>query len=96
VAGVRSALVPDPDMSDQEPRATRLAALGVAAVAKAPAGVADIAGAIETALALPPRRAELDLRGVATTRAIVEALAAEARPRRSRATDRRVGVESQR
>jgi predicted glycosyltransferase len=94
-AGVRSVLVPDPEMSDQEPRAARLAALGVATVAGAPARAEDIAAAIETTLVRPPARAGLDLDGVAATRAIVERLAAEAPPARpAHASERRVGVES--
>jgi predicted glycosyltransferase len=76
-AGARSVLVPDPNMSDQEPRATRLAELGLATVVAArPARVEDIAAAIQTALARPPARPELDLDGVAATRAILEKLGA--------------------
>lgn len=56
----------------------RLAELGLATVVEGrPARVEDIAAAIETALARPPARPELDLDGVATTRAILEKLGAE-------------------
>ena len=76
--GARSVLVPDPDRSDQGPRAMRLAELGLATVVEGrPARVEDIAAAIETALTRPPARHEFDLDGVATTRAILEKLGAE-------------------
>lgn len=75
-ARARSVLVPDPDMSDQESRAMRLAELGLATVVEGrPAHVENIAAGIETALARPPVRHELDLEGVVTTRAILEKLA---------------------
>src|SRR5262249_20604017 len=63
-AGARSVLAPDPEMSDQEPRARRLAQLGLATVVAKPARVEDIEAAIETALGRPPARPELDLNGV--------------------------------
>jgi predicted glycosyltransferase len=75
-AGARGVLAPDPEMSDQEARARRLAELGLATVVAKPASVEDIAAAIETALGRPPARPELDLNGVATTRAILEKLGA--------------------
>jgi len=75
--GARSVLVPDPDMSDQGPRATRLAELGLATVVEGrPPRPEDIAAAITTALARSPARPELDLDGVAATRAILEKLGA--------------------
>lgn len=69
-AGVPAVVVPDPAMSDQGPRARRLAELGLATLAT---GDADaLAAAIETALARPPARHGFDLDGVAGTRALVE------------------------
>ena len=46
------------------------------AVVAKPGGVDDIAAAIEIALGRPPARPELDLNGVAATRAILEKLGA--------------------
>jgi predicted glycosyltransferase len=72
---VRSVVVPNPDNSDQDPRARRLGKLGLATVvegATPPLGV--LAAAIEDALARPPLEHDLDLGGVAATRAILEEL----------------------
>jgi predicted glycosyltransferase len=76
-AGTRGVLVPDPAMSDQEPRAERIAELGLATVvAGRPLRADAIAAAIEEALARRPARSRLDLGGVAGTRAIVEKIGA--------------------
>ncbi|MGH7894392.1 MAG: glycosyltransferase family protein [Candidatus Binatia bacterium] len=74
---VAAVVVPDPRMSDQGPRARRLAELGLATVVEGDPPPADaVAAAIAQALAEPPRRHGLDLGGVATTRALLEGLAA--------------------
>src|SRR5262245_49888653 len=73
-------LVPDPTMSDQEPRAARLADLALTtAVFDRPPGAHAIVRAIERALAHPPAPCDLDLGGVAGTRAIIEKLGATGR-----------------
>jgi predicted glycosyltransferase len=74
---VRAVLAPDPAMSDQGPRATRLATLGLVTVVegRGPAAAA-IAAAVSRALAGPRPRHALDLDGIAFTRAWVERLAA--------------------
>ena len=75
--GTRGVLVPDPAMSDQEPRAERLAELGLATVVPGSAARADaIAAAMVEAMARPPARSRLDLGGVVGTRAIVEKIGA--------------------
>jgi predicted glycosyltransferase len=75
--GTRGVLVPDPAMSDQEPRAERIAELGLATVVPGrPLRVDAIAAAMEEALARRPARSCLDLGGVAGTRAIVEKIGA--------------------
>lgn len=80
-ARVRSVLVPNPDNTDQPPRARRLAKLGLAAVIEAAAPpVEAIATAIEEAMALPTVEHSLDLNGVAATQTILEELVAEAGP----------------
>jgi predicted glycosyltransferase len=74
---IRSVLVPDPDMSDQDPRARRFAERGLATVvAGAVPTVEAIAGAIEVASTREPKPHGLDLGGVETTRSILEALGA--------------------
>jgi predicted glycosyltransferase len=80
-ARVRSVLVPNPDNSDQPPRARRLAKLGLATVIEGAAPpVEAIATAIEEAMARPPVEHALDLDGVAATRRILEELVAGAGP----------------
>jgi len=75
---VPAVIVPDPRMSDQRARARRLAELGLAAVVEGdPPSSEAIAAAIENALAAPRPRHSLDLNGVATTRTLLERLAAE-------------------
>lgn len=77
-ARVPAVVVPDPRMSDQPPRARRLAARGLASVVEGdpPDGDALVA-AIGAALARPRVEHDLDLAGVAGTRAVVERLAVE-------------------
>jgi predicted glycosyltransferase len=80
-ARVRSVLVPNPDSTDQPPRARRLVKLGLAAVIEGAAPpVEAIATAIEEAMALPPVEHSLDLDGVAATQTILEELVAGAGP----------------
>lgn len=68
-------VVPDPRMSDQPPRARRLAARGLATVVEGdPPGEDVLVTAIGEALARRPAAHSLDLAGVAGTRAIVERL----------------------
>ncbi|HVQ74247.1 MAG TPA: glycosyltransferase [Candidatus Binatia bacterium] len=75
---VPSVLVPDPDMSDQGPRARRLAERGIAILVEgAPPSAAVIAAGIRAALARGPAAHALDLGGVAATRAILEHLGAQ-------------------
>jgi predicted glycosyltransferase len=75
--GARSVLVPDPDMSDQAPRARRLAELGIGTVVDGESVTAEaVAAGIAAALDRVRRPHGLDLRGVATTRAILEKLGA--------------------
>jgi predicted glycosyltransferase len=84
-SGVRSVVVPDPEMSDQGPRARRLAELGLATVVEpGPDPVEAIAAAVEAALARPRPRHGLDLGGVAATRAIIETLGAASEAGRAR------------
>ena len=80
-ARVRSVLVPNPDITDQPPRAWRLAKLGLATVIEgvAPA-VEAIATAIEEAMARPSVEHALDLDGVAATQRILEELVAGSGP----------------
>lgn len=74
-AGIPAVVVPDPRMSDQPPRARRLAARGLAAVVEGdPPDEAALVTAIGQALARPRAAHGLDLAGVAGTRAIVERL----------------------
>jgi predicted glycosyltransferase len=76
-ARIPAVLVPDPRMSDQPPRARRLAELGLASrVEGDPPPAASIADAIEAALARPARAHGFDLDGVAATRQLVECVAA--------------------
>ena len=80
-ARVRSVLVPNPDNTDQPPRARRLAKLGLATVIEGAAPpVEAIATAIEEAMARPPVEHALDLDGVAATQRILEELVAGAGP----------------
>ena len=80
-ARVRSVLVPNPDNSDQPPRARRLAKLGLATVIEGAAPpVEAIATAIEEAMARPPVEHALDLDGVAATQRMLEELVARAGP----------------
>ena len=80
-ARVRSVLAPIPSISDQPPRARRLAKLGLATVIDGAApSVEVIATAIEEALSRPPVEHALDLDGVAATRRILEELVAGAGP----------------
>jgi len=80
-ARVRSVLVPNPDNTDQPPRARRLAKLGLAAVIEGAAPpVEAMATAIEEAMALPPVEHSLDLDGVAATQRILEEMVARAGP----------------
>jgi predicted glycosyltransferase len=70
---VRAVVVPEPGMSDQEPRARRLAAHGLAtAVGGDPPRVGDLAAAIRSALDGAAPRHGLDLDGAAATRSILE------------------------
>jgi len=72
-ARVRAVVVPDAGMSDQGPRARRLAARGLATVVEGdPPRADDLAAAIRAALAGPAPRHALDLDGVAATRALLE------------------------
>jgi len=72
-AGVPAVVAPDPVMSDQAPRARRLAELELASLVEGdPPGADPIAAAIEAALARPAPRHGFDLEGVAGTRALVE------------------------
>jgi predicted glycosyltransferase len=78
-ARARSVVAPIPSISDQPPRARRLAKLGLATVVEGAApSVAAIATAIEEAMARPPVEHALDLDGVAATRRILEELVAGA------------------
>jgi predicted glycosyltransferase len=80
-ARVRSVQAPIPSISDQPPRARRLAKLGLATVIDGAApSVEAIATAIEEAMAQPPVEHALDLDGVAATRRILEELVAGAGP----------------
>ena len=80
-ARVRSVLAPFPSITDQPPRARRLAKLGLATVIDGAApSVEAIATAIEEAMAGPPVEHALDLDGVAATRRILEELVAGAGP----------------
>ena len=80
-ARARSVLVPNPESTDQAPRARRLAMLGLATVIEgAPPPVEAIATAIEEAMARPPVEHALDLDGVAATQRILEELVARAGP----------------
>ena len=80
-ARVRSVVVPIPDISDQPPRARRLAKLGLATVIEGATPPVDaIATAIEEAMARPPVEHALDFDGVAATRRILEELVAGAGP----------------
>jgi len=74
-ARVRAVVVPDPRMSDQGPRARRLAARGLATVVDGdPPSVDALGAAIERALAGPAPRHDLDLAGVAATVRLLEGL----------------------
>ena len=78
-ARVRSVVVPIPSISDQPPRARRLAKLGLAtAIDGAAPSVEAIATAIEEAMAQPPVEHALDLDGAVATRRILEELVAGA------------------
>ena len=80
-ARVRSVLAPIPSVTDQPPRARRLAKLGLATVVEGAAPpVEAIATAIEEAMVRPPVEHALDLDGVAATRRILEELVAGAGP----------------
>jgi predicted glycosyltransferase len=72
---LRSVLIPDPGMSDQEPRARRLAELGIVTVVGDGDPTIDaIAAGIAAGLDHVPSPHDLDLSGVPTTRAILETL----------------------
>jgi predicted glycosyltransferase len=80
-ARVRSVLVPNPDNSDQPPRARRLAKLGLATVIEGAAPpVEAIATAIEEAMAQPSVEHALDLDGVAVTQRMLEEMVTRAGP----------------
>jgi predicted glycosyltransferase len=81
-ARVRAVFVPNPDNTDQSPRARRRAKLGLATVVEGAATppVEAIARAIGEAMARPPVEHALDLNGVATTQRILEELVARASP----------------
>jgi predicted glycosyltransferase len=80
---VRAVVVPNPDNSDQEPRGRRLAQLGLASVVEgAVPSVEALAAGIEEGLARPAMRHELDLGGIAATRAFLERAASARRRRR--------------
>jgi predicted glycosyltransferase len=72
--GVRAVVVPGPRLSDQRPRAERLAQAGLAVTVDAAleSDVDALAAAITAALASPQPRHSFDLTGVATTRRLVE------------------------
>ena len=77
-ARVPAVVVPDPRMSDQPPRARRLSARGLATVVEGDPPDADaLVAAIGEALVRPRAVHNLDLGGVAGTRAVVERLVAE-------------------
>ncbi len=70
---VRSVLAPDPEMSDQGPRARRMAELGLATVVEGnPCDETAMAMAIQEAFARPRPRHQLNLDGVAGTRTVIE------------------------
>lgn len=74
-ARIPAVVVPDPRMSDQPPRARRLAARGLATVVEGdPPDEDALVTAIGEALARPRAAHVLDLAGVAKTRALVERL----------------------
>lgn len=75
-AGVPSVLVPNPKQPDQVIRARRLAELGLTTVVERDTDVESIARGLRDALARPRRPHALDLGGVATTRSLLEKLAA--------------------
>ncbi len=77
-AGIPAVVVPDAGMSDQPPRARRLAARGLAVVVEGdPPDRAQLVAAIAAALTRPRAPHGLDLDGVEGTRAIVERLHTE-------------------
>lgn len=75
-AGVPSVLVPNPNQPDQVIRARRLGELGLATVVERDTDAGCIAEGIRDALARPRPQHALDLGGVATTRSLLEKLAA--------------------
>jgi predicted glycosyltransferase len=78
---VRAVLVPDQVMSDQEFRARRLAELGLATVVEGnPPDVRALMGAIKATLASAAPRHDLNMDGVARTRALAEAVDAWSHP----------------
>ena len=80
-ARVRSVLVPNPDSSDQSPRARRLAKPGLATVIEGAAPpVEAIATAIEEAMAQSSVEHALDLDGVAVTQRMLEEMVTRAGP----------------
>jgi predicted glycosyltransferase len=71
----RAILIPDPDMSDQGPRAQRLAALGLAATLDFNNLTVDqLARTIQALLSRPAPEHAIDLNGAPMTRQILEAL----------------------
>jgi predicted glycosyltransferase len=85
-ARVRAVVVPEPGMSDQGPRAERLAERGLATVADGdPPGVEELIVAIRAALAGPAPRHSLNLGGATTTGSFLDHLTHEG-PWRSTAT----------
>jgi predicted glycosyltransferase len=74
-ARVRAVLVPNPDNTDQTPRARRFAKLGIASVIEAADPPVDaLALAFEEAMARPPAAHDLDLDGIGETRRLLEAM----------------------
>lgn len=78
-ARVRAVIVPNPDNTDQTPRARRFAKLGIASVIEAEHPPVDaLLLAIEEAMARPPAAHDLDLDGIAETGRLMEAMVAGA------------------
>lgn len=78
-ARARAVIAPNPDNTDQVPRARRFAKLGIASVIEAAEPAVDaLVLAIEEAMTRPPAAHDLDLDGIAATRRIVESMVAGA------------------
>jgi predicted glycosyltransferase len=71
---VRAVVVPGPRLSDQRPRAQRMAGFGLAAIVDSDreTDITTMAAAIERALAMPAPAHNFDLDGVAATRRFLE------------------------